>query len=350
MKIGRFPFLLGILFLALVLVSVFVLFKVSEEFYSKGRGVVVIYVAHDQDYSEPILKEFEKVTGIKVYATYDTEATKTVGLVNRLLAEKNNPLADVFWNNEPMRTIMLKNNNVLQPYCSPNAEDINEHYKDKNCYWTGFGARARVIIYNLNFVSKNNAPISIFNLTNPVWKGKICMGNPLLGSTSTHMAAIFALLGHEKAKDFLLKLKENGIQVLESNSMVRDKVVLGDCWVGLTDTDDAYDAIKEGKPIEMVFPDQFEDGIGTLIFPNTIMLINGAKHPEEAKRLIDFILSAKVEEELAKTALQMPLKASSTLPPNVPDARNIKSYNVSYEEIYENLDASKRFLQEVFLT
>lgn len=319
-------------------------------FLPKEEKVVVVYVSHDQDYSEPILKEFEEVTGIRVDATYDTEATKTVGLVNRLLAEKNNPLADVYWNNEPMRTIILKKNDVLQPYCSPGAEDIPKYYKDENCYWTGFGARARVIIYNLNFVSEASKPISIFNLTNPAWKGKVCMANPLLGSTSTHMAAIFALLGEEGAKDFLLKLKENRIQILESNSMVRDKVVLGDCWVGLTDTDDAYDAIKEGKPIEMVFPDQFEGGIGNLIFPNTIMLINGAKHPEEAKRLIDFILSAKVEEELAKTALQIPLKASSTLPPNVPDAEKIKPFNVSYEEIYENLDVSNHFLQEIFLT
>ena len=74
----------------------------------KEERKVIVYVSHDQDYSEPILNEFEELSGIRVEALYDTETTKTVGLVNRLLAEKNNPIADVYWNNEPMRSILLK--------------------------------------------------------------------------------------------------------------------------------------------------------------------------------------------------------------------------------------------------
>ncbi|MEM5874774.1 MAG: extracellular solute-binding protein [Candidatus Aenigmatarchaeota archaeon] len=343
-KIKQIISIIAIVAVIALLISVITLFPQA-----KKQKKVVVYVAHDQDLSEPILKEFEKVTGIKVEALYDTEATKTVGLVNRLLAEKNNPQADVFWNNEMIRTILLKDNGILQPYCSPNAVDIELSYKDKDCYWTGFGARARVILYNKNYVSKEDEPKSIFDLAKPAWKGKTCMGNPLLGSTSTHMAALFASLGEEGAKSLLIKLKENGIQVLESNSMVRDKVVIGDCWVGLTDTDDAYDAIKEGKPVEMIFPDQGPNDMGNLVFPNTIMLINGAKNIDEAKKLIDFILTSKVEEELARTALQMPLKASSQIPPNVPDARKIKPINVTFEEIYKNIENSRKFIQEVFL-
>ena len=66
----------------------------------------VLFTSQDQIYSEPIIKDFEKATGIKVKTVYDSEATKTVGLVNRLLAEKNNPQADVFWNSEVGQTIV----------------------------------------------------------------------------------------------------------------------------------------------------------------------------------------------------------------------------------------------------
>ena len=69
---------------------------------------VVIYTSLDKVFSEPILKAFERQTGIKVLDVYDSEATKTTGLVNRLIAEKNNPRADVFWNSEIGRTIVLK--------------------------------------------------------------------------------------------------------------------------------------------------------------------------------------------------------------------------------------------------
>lgn len=61
---------------------------------------VVIYAAQDQIYAEPILHEFEKETGLKVKAVYDSEAVKTTGLANRLLAERSHPQCDVFWGNE----------------------------------------------------------------------------------------------------------------------------------------------------------------------------------------------------------------------------------------------------------
>src|SRR5215204_284318 len=83
---------------------------------------VTIYVSTDRVFSEPILRAYEQKTGAKVNAVYDTEETKSTGLANRLLAEKNNPQADVFWSNEPVRTLVLKQRGVLAPYKSPNAD------------------------------------------------------------------------------------------------------------------------------------------------------------------------------------------------------------------------------------
>jgi len=332
---------LGIVLIAIVLIG-FLLYTAPKE-----EKKVVVYVSHDQDYSEPILKEFEETSGIKVEALYDTEVTKTVGLVNRLISEKSNPRADVFWNNEVIRSVLLKNENVLQPYCSPNGNDIPSVYKDKDCYWTGFAARARVILYNTEKISKEEEPKSIYDFINPRWKGKACISNPLLGSGSGLTAALFASLGDEKAKDLFLKMKENKVQVLESPSMVRDQVVVGECWFGSTDTDDAYDATAAGKPVKMIIPDQGPEDIGDLVIPNSVMVIKGPAHPEEAKKLIDFLLSTKVEEQLAQVALQIPLKSSSSVPQNVP--KNIKPMDVTYEEIYNKLNVSSKFVQETFL-
>lgn len=331
-----------ILIFLLVAVAGFLIFKSGGE-----EKKIVVYISEDQDYAEPILKDFEKATDIKVEALYDTEATKSVGLVNRLIAEKNNPRADVFWNNEVMRSVMLKQEGILEPYCSPNAVDITSVYKDSECYWTGFSARARVIIYNTQKMSEE--PNSIYDFLDSEWKGKTCIGNPVIGLTQTHVAAIFALLGDDNAKEFFLKLKDNGVQVVASNSMVRDQVVATECYFGLTDTDDAYDAIFANKSVKMVFTDQSKDGIGDLVMPESVMLIKGAPHREEAKAFIDYMLSASVEEKLAESALQMPLKNSSVVPKNVPDVRSIKPMNVSYDEMYEKLNVSSTFVQDVLL-
>ena len=329
----------------LVIVAIITVFASNTKTGEEKK--VVVYVAHDQDYSEPILREFEETTGIKVEALYDTEATKTVGLVNRILAERNNPKADVFWNNEPIRSVMLKREGLLQPYCSPNSLDIPSVYKDDECFWIGFAARARVLIYNTEKISEEEAPKSIFDLTDSKWKGRVCVANPLFGSTSTHFASLFAVLGESEAKKFLLDLKKNNVKIVESNSMVRDQVVAGECWIGLTDTDDAYDAVLAGKPVKMIFPDQGENDIGDLVFPNTIMLITGAPHSEEGKKLIDFLLTSRVEEELAKSAMQIPLKSSSKVPNVIPG--NIKPLNVTFEEMFDYLDISNKFAQETFI-
>ena len=112
---------------------------------------VVVYTSLDKVFSQPVLEAFEQETGIKVLAVYDSEATKTTGLVNRLIAEKDSPRADVFWNSETGRTIVLKKKGVLVPYISPSAADIPDTFKDPKGYWTGFAARCRILIYNTSF-------------------------------------------------------------------------------------------------------------------------------------------------------------------------------------------------------
>src|SRR5262245_58525767 len=109
---------------------------------NKKTDEVTVYVSTDRVFSEPVLKAYERQTGVKVNAVYDTEETKSTGLANRLLAEKNNPQADVFWSNEPVRTLVLESRGALTPYKSPNAEGIPATFKDPEGYWTGFSARA----------------------------------------------------------------------------------------------------------------------------------------------------------------------------------------------------------------
>jgi iron(III) transport system substrate-binding protein len=109
---------------------------------------VVVYVSEDQVFSEPVLLDFEKEHGIKIKAVYDTEEAKGTGVMNRLISEKNNPQADVYWANEPIRAEVLKQLKIAAPYLSPNAQDIPDGFKDPDGYWTGFSARARVLIVN----------------------------------------------------------------------------------------------------------------------------------------------------------------------------------------------------------
>jgi iron(III) transport system substrate-binding protein len=134
----------------LVAVVVFGLFGCS----SREQDSVVVYVSQDQVFSEPILRDFERKTGIRVKAVFDTEEAKSTGVMNRLMAEKNNPQADVYWANEPIRAEVLKQEGVATAYQSPSAEGIPARFKDPQGYWTGFSARARVLIVNKSVADK----------------------------------------------------------------------------------------------------------------------------------------------------------------------------------------------------
>jgi iron(III) transport system substrate-binding protein len=309
---------------------------------STGNAVTV-YVSTDRVFSEPVLREYERRSGVKVNAVFDTEETKSTGLANRLLAEKARPRADVFWSNEPVRTLVLKSRDVLVPYRSPSAEGIPAALIDPEGYWTGFSARMRVIAYNTKAVTPDEAPRSVFELADPVWKGQVAMADPRFGSTSFHVAALYVLAGDEKMDDFFRRLRENGVRIVDGNSVVRDLVARGEVKVGLTDTDDVNVAIENGQPVEMVLPD--EDGLGVPVMPNMVSLIANAPHPEQGRALIDYLLSADVERQLAQSeAVQIPLHTGVPGPKNMPPIETFTPMMLDYtkaaarvEEVTERL-------------
>jgi len=315
-----------------------------------GGNEVVVYCSLDQVYSEPLLKQFEEATGIKVRAQYDVEAQKTTGLVNRILAEKSNPQCDVYWNNELMHTLHLASVGALQPYASPSAAPIPAEFKDASGLWTGFAARARVLLVNTDKVPAGSAPKSLRDLMKPEWNGKFGIARPLFGTTMTHASALFAAWGDEDAKKFFRELKANEAVVCEGNAAVMRVVAAGDVPCGLTDTDDANVAVKEGKKVAVVYLDQEEGGLGTLVIPNSIMLLAGAPHAENGKKLIDWALSPKVEEALAAgTSVQMPLNPSVKTPEGVRSIANVKPMKVDWAAAAAKRDEVSKFLAEIFL-
>src|SRR5918996_440052 len=309
----------------------------SESPASEGR-TVTIYVSTDRVFSEPVLREYERRSGVKVNPVYDTEETKSTGLANRLLAEKPRPQADVFWSNEPVRTLVLKSRGVLAPYKSPSAEGIPAALVDPDGDWTGFSARMRVIAYNTRLVKPDEAPTSVFDLADPKWRGQVAIADPRFGSTSFHVAALYAIAGDQKMDDFFRRLKENGVRVVDGNSVVRDLVVRGEVKVGLTDTDDVNVALEDGQPIAMVLPDK--EGLGVPVMPNMVSLIANAPHPDEGRRLIDYLLSSDVERQLAQSeAVQIPLHAGVPGPKNIPSIDTFKPMTLDYAKAATRVEA-----------
>ena len=158
-------------------------------------GPVVVYAALDREFSEPVLKDLAKREGLTLRPKYDVESTKTVGLVNAIMAESVNPRCDLFWNNEILNTIRLKRKGLLAPFRPKAAADLPPTFRDPDGLWYGFAARARILIVNTNLVAEADRPAGLADLASPRWKGKVGVAKPLFGTTATHAACLFAAWG-----------------------------------------------------------------------------------------------------------------------------------------------------------
>ena len=323
-----------------------------------GGPEVVVYTSVDDVFARSILEDYEKKTGIRVQVKYDVEAHKTTGLFKLLLAEHKSgrPRADVFWNSEVARTIQLQSRDVLASYDSPAAADIPKQFRPSDMTWTGFATRARVLIYNRDRVAAEDVPQSIWDLTDERWRGEAAIADPLFGTTATHSGALWTVLGPEWTKTYFSALLANGVHVLPGNSTVRDRVASGELKLGLTDTDDAFVAIKKGDPVGIVFPDQGvaipgrADPLGTFVIPNTVALIASGPNPERGQKLVDYLLSREVEARLAAgESAQIPVRAGVKGPeiPGRPDP--LIPMVVSYDDVARGVAESRAFFETLLL-
>ncbi len=311
-------------------------------------GEVIVYTALDQIYSEPILAEFERQTGIRARAVYDSEGLKTVGLVSRLLAERDRPRCDVFWNNELIHTLRLEREGLLEPYVSPAAESIPATFKAADGAWTGFAARARVIAWNTNLVDEADVPRSIDELADPRWQGRFAIAYPLFGTTATHGAVLFAEWGEQRAREYFEALKANGAVIAEGNMSACRMVAAGEIALCLTDTDDVYLLRGQGLPVDGRLIGH--GGEGALLIPNSVALMRGAPNAENGRRLIDFLLRPETEAALANMpSKQIPLHpAVEGVPEDVRELGAAPYWEIDYPAAAAAFEASARFLGGLF--
>ena len=314
---------------------------------------VVLYSAQDREFAERLLDECRGEHGMTVDAKFDTEANKSVGLATELEREAGQPRCDLHWNNEPLGTIRLARKGLYAPYSSSIAVEFPAGSRDRDDLWQAFAERARVLIVNTDLVPEAERPKGLFDLADPRWRGKIAMAKPQFGTTATHAACLFEVLGREAAKGLFRGLKANSVELVAGNKQVARKVADGTFAVGTTDTDDAIIEVMAGKPVAIVFPDAKghpdHPRLGALFLPNTLAIVKGGPNPAGARALYDAIL--KSEASLAGGgAYQFPLRPGIPGPnhPALEPHRTTKRMAVDFEKAADLWDEVQTFLRDEF--
>ena len=296
---------------------------------------VILYCAQDQVFAEPILAEFTKQTGIAVKPVFDSEAVKTVGLANRLLAERDHPVCDVFWGNEEFRTRQLAAAGVFR---ATNG-------------WTAYGQRSRRLVVrqdrfaevfsNQYSVSHSPRPLTtdplitdylpLAALTNAAFRSRVSLAFPLFGTTATHFLALRQHWGESNWLVWCRALAANRPFIEEGNSHVVKRVARGEALIGLTDSDDITAAQREGLPVIAlpIFPE-------SLLIPNTLGLVDKPKPNLAADKLYEFLQSPAVREQLiAAAALEPETPGTNTLRPDwLPLLRDLNRATDQLKEVF----------------
>jgi iron(III) transport system substrate-binding protein len=294
---------------------------------------VVVYSSEDRPCAEPILKNFERDSGVRVIPVYDKEAAEVV--MKRLLDEKDDPQADVYWANEPVHPDRLKALGMTQPYVSPNAAALPKMFKDPEGNWTAFSARARILVVSMDAKVK---PDSIQAYADPRWRGKAMLANPLLNTTAFNLVALFNLWGDDAAWKFLKQIRNNDVMTSPGNADSALAVAAGKADFSLVDIDDALEALHHGR-VEVKYPDQGKGGLGVFMVANAVAIMRGAKHVENAKKLIDYLLTTETQRKLAfSPCAQTPLSKGVSVPNTVKRVEELRVMQVDYSAIRTKLD------------
>jgi iron(III) transport system substrate-binding protein len=321
----------GIILLPILIVAVLsgmLLPALSKAKAHQEKRSVIAYIAQDQVFAEPLLAGFTKETGVRVKAVFDSETVKTVGLANRLLAERSRPQCDVFWGNEELRTRQLA------------AEAV---WRETNG-WAAMGFRSRRIVVNTNFVrwgefaanaTLPQPPRSLQELTNAAWRGRVALAYPLFGTTATHFLALRQYWGKQPWETWCRALVANQPFVVDGNSVVAKLVARGEAWVGLTDSDDIAALQKEGAPVAALPLDR-----ESLLIPNTVAVTRGAPHAGNAEKLFLWLQRPDVLGRLVN---------AGALEGGLPEQAGVRTLDPDWSGLLAGLPEGTATLKAIFL-
>lgn len=276
----------------------------------------MLYSSMQEDQLNAIKKAFEKkYPDIKM----DYYFAGTGKVITKIAAEAKSGqvVADVIWVGDPADYIGFQKMGILQKYTSPEDKNIDPVFIDKDGYYTSARMMNMGVAYNLQKVSKEEAPKNWNDLLNPKWKGQIVMTDP--GTAGTTKYAVGALIESDKyGKAFFEKLKANGTELQSGTTATHNQIAAGAYKVGMCLDYVTQNLKSKGSTIEFVYP---EKDIISIYSP--IALVKGAKNEENGKKLYDFILSKEGQEVLVENNMLSVRK-------------DVKQKNVTIEEIAKN--------------
>jgi iron(III) transport system substrate-binding protein len=268
----------------------------------------------------------------------------------RMLAEKDNPQADLIWGWAVTNMEEFLSRGMLVPYEPNSAGKLEKHFVHPQYYYVGIDMYIAAFCVNTKVLKQKGLPMpkGWNDLLDPRFKRLVIMPNPVVSGTGfLQIASILQMYGAKEGKedgwDFLKKLDKNIGQYIKSGSLPAKMTAMGEFAVGASFEFVVAELIKQGFPVQFVFP---VEGAGYEVEANA--LLKGAKNPNAAKRFLDWAITGNAMKEYAKFKHGVALPGIPSQP-DLPKLSEIKLYPMDFSWQAKNSEAIKKKWADLFL-
>ena len=313
---------------------------------SAGDGKsLTIYSGRDEEYVGPLVERFRKENpGVAVEVRYGDSAE----LASTLREEGDRSPAGLFLSQDAGALGALQEAGLLTGLPSGILDRVPARYRSTDGDWVGITGRVRVLAYDSRRLQESELPGSVFDLTQPEWKGRVGWA-PTNASFQAFVTAMRLTAGEEKARKWLEEMKANDTQSYEKNSIIRDAVADGEIEVGLINHYYVLEGIREGEIREQGYPVQlhfFPGGdVGTLVNVSGAGIPGASNQQDAAKSFISFLLADPQQEYFADQVGEYPLVPGVRQDRSLPPLKSIQQPSVDLADL-KDLQGTQQLLQE----
>ncbi|MEU9337062.1 iron ABC transporter substrate-binding protein [Streptomyces sp. NPDC048290] len=312
----------------------------AEKSTADGTGSLVVYSGRSEELIAPLLKDMEKATGAKVEVRYGDSAE----LAAQLLEEGDRTKADLFFSQDAGALGALGANGRLAELPQKSLDEVDQVFRAEDGTWVGVSGRARVIAYNADKVK--DAPVSVDELTEPKWKGKVAYA-PTNASFQAFVTGMRVMKGDDATRTWLKDFKANDPQVLEKNGAVLDAVDAGEAELGLINHyywyEKAAEVGEDKLNAKLSFPTKGDPG--ALVNVAGVGILKGTDAGATAQKAVDFLLSQQAQTYFADETHEYPLAAGVAGNSELPALDSIGTPEIDLSKL-ESLDVTLEMLQE----
>jgi iron(III) transport system substrate-binding protein len=312
-----------------------------------GGGKLTVYSGREEELVEPLLEQFEEESGVDLEVRYGDSAE----LAATIAEEGDNSPADVFFAQDPGSLGAVENEELFAELPDDLLDRVPERFRDPDGRWVGTSGRVRVLAYNTEALAEGDVPDSVYDLTDPKWKGRIGFP-PTNASFQAFVTAMRLTAGEERTREWLEGFKANKPKTYEKNAPVVEAVAAGEIDLGLVNHYYLY-LVKEEQPDAKVANHFLESrDPGALVSVAGAGIIEGTDDEEAAREFVEYLLSDEGQRFYTEEAeeAEYPLVDGVEPKQGLPTLESLEGPDVQLDAFGPELEKTLDLLSEVGFT